>query len=51
MSNLAENENCELLLSSEQSLLEAYSRNALKLAICYSFEGAQHDGHWCGELK
>lgn len=51
MGSLEENEKCELLLPSSQFLLETCSRNALELAVNYSFEGTQHDGHWCGELK
>ena len=24
---------------------------ALKLAVNFSLEGVNHDGHWCGELR
>lgn len=51
MCSLVENEKYKLPLPSNEFLVETCSRNALELAVNYSFEGTQDDGHWCGELK
>lgn len=31
--------------------IEPFASNALKLAVKYSLDGAERDGHWYGELK
>lgn len=51
MGSLSESEKYELLLPFQNSLVEPCARHVLNLAVNYSFEGAEPDGHWYGELK
>ena len=51
MENLTESERYELVLPFQPSFLEPCARHVLNLAVNYSFEGAEPDGHWYGELK
>ena len=50
MGSLSESEK-DKLLPFQKSLVEPCARHVLDLAVNYSFEGAEPDGHWYGELK
>lgn len=50
MGSLSESQKYELP-PFQKSLVEPCARHVLDLAVNYSFEGAEPDGHWYGELK
>lgn len=54
MGSYTETETYKPSLPCQKSLVEPFepfASHALKLAVNYSLEGTERDGHWYGELK